>query len=118
MSLTDVITALAPEIILLLGGCLVLTLGVAGRSPGQGVSSFTFITLALALLVSLKSQTAGTAEVVPGLYLTALTSYVRWITLGVGLMLVLVNWNQPVSSERGEYMSMVLFSLQSSPVPS
>jgi NADH-quinone oxidoreductase subunit N len=35
----------------------------------------------------------------------------KWITLSIGLLIVLVNWHQPVEPERGEYMSMVLFSL-------
>ncbi len=111
MNLADVIAALGPEIILLIGGCVVLMLGMGGRSPGKGVSSFTLITLVIALYASLQSQPSGSAEIVPGLCLTALTSYVRWITLGIGTLLVLVNWNQPVASERGEYMAMVLFSL-------
>jgi NADH-quinone oxidoreductase subunit N len=103
---------LAPELILLTGACLSLVVGVMRVSQRrQWVSPIALATVLAALIVTIRLDVPRGGDVLPGLWLTSLTFYVRWITLGVGTLIVLVNWNQPVADERGEYMSMVLFSL-------
>jgi NADH-quinone oxidoreductase subunit N len=100
---------LAPEFVLLVGAGLVLLVGL-GRRSGWA-SPTAFLTLAVAFGLSLYVEAPRNREVLPGLWLTTLTDYTRWITYGLGLLMVLVNWYQPAAEERGEYMAMILFSL-------
>ncbi len=110
MTLSSVLTALAPEWILLVGACVVLVLGVVGRSPGRFSVPFAFLTVAIALIASLRLVAPG-GEILPGLWLNSLTYFARVITLGVGSLVLLVNWRQPADGERGEYTALILFSL-------
>jgi NADH-quinone oxidoreductase subunit N len=110
MTLTSILTALAPEWILLLGACVVLMLGVVGRSPGRFVATFALLTVAAALVASLLVD-YPTGEVLPGLWLNPLTYFARLIALSIGLLILLVNWRQSADGEHGEYTAMILFSL-------
>ena len=108
----DALVQLGPEFILLIGACAALLLGASRTSSTtQWVSPLTLLVVAVALLASLRLGIPDGSPSVPGLWLTSLTFYARIITLGVGVLIVLVNWNQPVASERGEYMALILFSL-------
>ncbi len=103
---------LAPELLLMVGACLVLLVGVtprAGRS--QCVSPVALVVVLLALGASLWLGASKTGATIPGLWLTPLTFYVRCVALGIGALIILVNWHQAVAPERGEYMSLILFSL-------
>ncbi len=103
---------LAPEFILLIGACVTLIVGVSGASQRvQRAPPVTLIFVLLALWVTWRQGTPADAAAVPGLWLTSLTYYTRLIALAVGLLIVLVNWQQPVAEESGEYMAMILFSL-------
>lgn len=102
---------LVPELTLLVGAFVVLFAGLSRGSVGRGlVSPITLIVVVVALAASFGLRSVEGAGA-PGLWVSALTTYVRCIALGVGGLLVLANWHQPVSAERGEYMAMVLFSL-------
>jgi NADH-quinone oxidoreductase subunit N len=107
-----VLTLMAPELILLVGACAVLLLGLtrAGRH-GSIVGLGALVTLAVALFVTVASAPPDPALSLPGVLVTPLTHYVRLIGLGVGLLIVLLNWFQPVAEERGEYHGLVLLSL-------
>lgn len=109
MNLNDWLLPLAPEWILLAGACISLSMGVTRVS--KWVSPIALATIVAALIVTIRLDVPRGGELLPGLWLTSLTFYVRWITLGVGSLIVLVNWHQPTANERGEYMSMILFSL-------
>ena len=109
MNWNDWLLPLAPEWILLVGACLSLAVGVTRGS--KWASPIALATVVAALIVAIRLDVPQGGEVLPGLWLTSLTFYVRWITLGVGSLIVLVNWHQPAANERGEYMSMILFSL-------
>lgn len=101
-----------PELILLVGACALLVLGVtrAGRAPGA-LAGATCGVCAAALAATLWAGIPdGTAEL-PGLTLSAMTFYVRWLTLLVGLLLVLLNWRQADPAEQGEYLSLLLFTM-------
>lgn len=105
-------TQFLPEWILLVGACLVLFGGVtriADTRSGLSLLSFVVIFVALASTVLLPAPDGSQAAI--GLWATSLTHYVRCIALGVGLLIVLVNWSQAQAKERGEYHSMILFSL-------
>ena len=109
----ETLLQLAPELILLVGACIPLIAGLAGSSQRQGqwVSPLTLLIVLAALAATLTLGVPDNVTAIPGLWLTSLTFYARCITLGIGALIVLVNWHQPVARERGEYMAMILFSL-------
>lgn len=109
MGIEAYIKALAPELILLAGACMVLLLG-ATRSARM-TSAATFVVVAGALFAAAWGTQAVAPEVIPGLWINEFSSFARIAALGVGLLLVLVNWHQPLPAERGEYMAMILLSL-------
>ncbi len=103
---------LLPELILLVGACIVLVTGLTTASRQYPTASPVALAVVVAALIA--SVWLGETEsngMVPGLWLTPMTFYVRLITLVVGALIVLVNWHQPAAEERGEYMSLILFSL-------
>jgi NADH-quinone oxidoreductase subunit N len=104
------VSALWPELILLIGGCAVLLLGQAGAAMRRnGVPALTLATLALALVtVYFGSQTGATGN---GLVYGPLAQFVRLSALELGILMTLVNWAQARESERGEFLAMLLFSL-------
>jgi len=112
MTLSSIANALAPEFILLVASCIVLMLGIIRSSTATTFVSITsLLAVAVALVVTLKQDAPIDPAVCPGLWLTSLTFYTRVITLSVGLLIVLANWNQAIDRERGEYMAMILLSL-------
>jgi len=103
---------LLPEFILLVGACGVLLIGVTRASLHSSITSLvTFIVLAVALGASLQAGPPDGSYAHLGLWLTSLTFYTRILTLVMGMLLVLANWHQPASTERGEYMGLILLSL-------
>lgn len=109
MTLGNYISALLPEILLILGavGCLFLRTAssVGDRRTAGGLA---LVALAAAAVVTIRTDSD---VVISGLAVGSLSLYVRLITLLVGAVLVLVNWYQAEAEERGEYFSMMLFSL-------
>ncbi len=110
MTLQAYISALAPEIVLVIGACITLMMGVAKSSSIRAMIA----PCALAALV-LSLASAAIVGIVtnapPGLRVTQLSQYVRMIALGVGALVLLVNWHLPRDGERGEFFSMILFTL-------
>ncbi len=106
------LAAFWPEWLLLLGACLTLLVGIGdrGRRP-SGTPLFALLVVAAALLMTWRQGPLQTHPALPGLWITPLTYYARWITLGMGVLILLVNWHQPAAPERGEYLAMILFSL-------
>ena len=112
MNIETYLTLLSPELVLLVGACVVLFAGTGKSARSASVApTVTVFVIVLALSATLRFRDFGSGEIIPGLLLTELTFYVRLIALSVGLLLILVNWYQPAAGERGEYMAMVLFSL-------
>jgi NADH-quinone oxidoreductase subunit N len=105
------ISALVPELILLAGGCIVLLLGQAsGRSARQLAPWVTLATLIIALGTGRLQGVDQAALAGSGLYFGSLSTFVRFAALGVVVLIALVNWSQSTESERGEFLSMLLFS--------
>lgn len=108
----DVLFRLSPELILLVGACVVLILGATTSTQrAQWASPAALAVMIAALVMSIRLGDLSGGTDLPGLALTSLTFYVRWIALAVGILIVLVNWHQSVVSERGEYMALILFSV-------
>lgn len=108
----EALIQLAPELILLIGACVAPVVGVMKVSQRtQWVSPITLIVVLLALAATLGLGVPEGTDAPPGLWLTSLTFYTRLIALAMGALIVLVNWHQPVTEERGEFMAMILFSL-------
>jgi len=106
------IAPLGPELCLILGACVVFLVGVVRSAFVRAlVAPFTVALLLLSMLATLRCGSAAPEVAVPGLAFTPLVWYVRWITLIVGLLIVLVNWHVPVAEERGEFFGLVLFSI-------
>ncbi len=110
MTFGSVLYNLAPEWILAIGACAVLMVGMLGRPAGRFAALFTFLCVGAALAWAVQPA-LPIGEVAPGVWVTPLTYYTRLIALSMGLLIVLTNWNQPDPRERGEYFSMILFSL-------
>jgi NADH-quinone oxidoreductase subunit N len=111
MTFGEALIPIAPELILLVGACLVLPLGLArGLRGNQWTSGLALATIVMALAAALAVEVPD-QNVVPGLWISSLTYYARCIALPLGALIVLVNWHQPAEEERGEYMSLLLFSL-------
>ncbi len=112
MTPENALVAILPELILLIGACAVLIVGLVPRPwAGWWTSALTLLVVAAGLIATLVVGVPDQAAAPLGLWVSSLTFYVRCIALGVGALIVLVNWHQPVDSERGEYMSLILFSL-------
>src|SRR5262245_47793725 len=115
MTFTGFFNALAPEIILITGACLVLFVGppVAGRRDPAGWFSLLVIAGAwfTAVIVGERTWNTPVAEVWSGVTCGGLVPYIRLLTLTVGALLVLANWSTPAAEERNEYVSMLLLSM-------
>ena len=102
----------APELILLVGGCVVLAAGATKSSlRSTWVSGLALLVLGLALAETYRQGNPDGTYAAFGLAITSLGYFTRLITLSIGLVIVLVNWRQPAALERGEYMALILFSL-------
>lgn len=110
MTLGGVFYNLAPEWVLAIGGCAALLVGMLGRPGGRFTALFSLLCVGAAMAWAVNPHLPA-GEVVPGIWVTPLTYYARLLTLGMGFLILLVNWNQPDARERGEYFSMILFSM-------
>lgn len=108
----DYFHLLLPELILLIGACIVLFGGVmTSLRRTSATNILALLTIFAALAVTCLADETTSGKVPPGLMFTTLTFYTRCITLFLGALFILVNWTQPAEDERGEYLSMILFSL-------
>jgi NADH-quinone oxidoreductase subunit N len=106
---------LAPELTLIIGASIVLLTGVTGSPRVRGATGWLALaTVAVALLGTWYTGLPERPIESSGLRLTNLTVYVRLIALGIGLVVLLVNWPTllgPPAYERGDLFAMILFSL-------
>ena len=91
----------APELILLVGGCVVLAAGATKSSlRSTWVSGLALLVLGLALAETYRQGNPDGTYAAFGLAITSLGYFTRLITLSIGLVIVLVNWRQPAALER------------------
>lgn len=109
---------LAPEILLATAGCAVLLLAQAQRDTVRRlVPWITLLAIAAAVLLVralpwLSGSTgAELGSAGSGLRFDSLADFARTSTLVLGIIITLACWAQPPAGERGEFFSMLLFSL-------
>lgn len=110
------ITSLVPELILAAVGCVVLLMTQAkSGSVRRAVPGITLSGIVLAILIlrfgHLLGISVGADSINGGLVFDGLAGFVRVSALILGVLIVLVSWVQPADEERGEFFSMMLFSL-------
>ncbi len=112
LAMHPMLSALAPEIVLIVGACIVLIVGLvtARRGGAALLDMLAMLTLAAAFLVLY-----WTADAKPGMAWSltqdALVWYARQISLLVGVLILLANRHVPLDMERGEFLSLILFSI-------
>lgn len=103
---------LLPELCLLVGACLVLLAGVSrGAAQRALVPLISLFAVAGALGATYTIGLPESGVVLPGIWLTSVTLYTRWISLSIGVFLIFLNWQTGEDDERGEFMAMILLSL-------
>ncbi len=110
MDVSTFINTLAPELILTIGACAVLVVGVNRSTRSFGGPLSVVVTLAALAAAILVAPDQGHKHF-PGLLVTPLVHYARLAGLVTGAVILLCNMHLPVAEERGEFFSMILFSL-------
>lgn len=111
LAMHPLIEILMPEVVLILGATLVLLAGLSRAASGR-VVLFALVSIAVALWQATRLVDAPVEAVgLSSLHQGPLVWYARLITLSVGALIVLVNRHVPDEAERGEFFSLVLFSL-------
>ena len=111
------LVALLPELLLLVGGCVVLLLGQTGPGARRSVAPWaTLATLIVSIsAVLLEPRLASFVDNMRyegnGLAFGSLALFIRKSALELGIILTLVHWSLARTSERGEFLAMLLFSL-------
>jgi len=109
------LSALVPELILLVTGCVVLLLGQGSDRWRRLAPWATLVSLAVAicgvLLEPRLTESWSSRRSGSGLSLGSLSLFVRISALELGILLTLVNWSVARVTERGEFLAMMLFSL-------
>ncbi|TWT45786.1 NADH-quinone oxidoreductase subunit N [Phycisphaerae bacterium RAS1] len=106
------LTALLPELLLVIAACAVLLVGPGRREGGGAAPVLTLVALLLALIVLRFGETLGIrGGSGGGLSFDELAKYVRTSTAVIGILITMAAWSQPAAGERGEFFAMMLFSL-------
>ena len=103
---------LLPESMLFVGALVILLIRREehpGRWPVAAV--LALLTLLTALATTVVRGAPGEPVLLPGLLITSLTHYVRLIGLGIGTLLLLVNWTVPDRREGCEFFALFLLAL-------
>lgn len=103
-----------PELVLLIGGSAILIAGTFGDGADRrrhGLTSWIALVSLIIAIVLLRTVSAIPAAAGSGLLFGGLADYVRLSALILGVIITLVAWTPPTASERGEFFSMMLFSI-------
>ena len=109
------ISAVWPEIIVLLAGCAVLLVGQARRHAVRAAVPWVALGALVAALVVVRWP-AFMNQTIPyalgsGLEYAGLADFVRVSALIFGVLVTLTAWSGSTEDERGEFFAMLLFSL-------
>lgn len=106
-----ILTCLAPEIVLVVGGAVVLLLGLSRRRwLADSVAGLALAVIGVSMLAVWRLELIESVSV-PSVNDDSLLWFTRMAGLTVGLLIILVNRHVPQTRERGEFFSMLLFSL-------
>ncbi len=120
------ISALAPELIILAAAIAALVIGMIGKGRGSGLVFLVAIVGVIAAgyvtydawggstcsaCAACVHEAAAGDDGLAGIRLGSLASYTRLIALVIGALVLLVTWHLPGGADRGEFISMVLFSM-------
>jgi len=104
--------AVLPELVLATAGCVALVCGQARqRAVRDAIPWITLLGVIAAGLLLRLVATETTSEIHSGLLLDNLALFIRLNTIILGVVIVLVAWEQPTEAERGEFFSMLAFTL-------
>lgn len=107
-----VLPLLAPELMLIATATIVLLLGIGRSSSWQTlVAPISALGVLASLALASYSLPPDDAPYWSGLRPTHLTSYIRVIALGIGMLALLMHMHLPRPAERGDLFAMILFSL-------
>lgn len=110
MSGRELISLIAPELVLLVGGCAVLLIGLLKADRSRFLSGWVSLgAIVAALLIAWNVTPAD--RVAFGMRIGDLAWYVRLVACAVGAAVLLVHWHLPPADERGDMFAMILFSL-------
>jgi NADH-quinone oxidoreductase subunit N len=110
MSGYELIHLIAPELVLLAGGCMVLLIGLLKVDRSRFLTGWVSLgTILAALLISWNMIPSDRTAM--GMRIGDLVWYVRLIGCAVGAAVLLVHWHLPRADERGDMFAMILFSL-------
>ena len=102
---------LLPEVVLVVAGCAVLLMSQAGAETVRRAAPWVALWSIIVAAGIVVFGGGDRGSIGGGLDHDDLANYVRISTLILGFMFVLANWTQAQSSERGEYLAMLMFSL-------
>jgi NADH-quinone oxidoreductase subunit N len=106
------LTQLSPELCMIAGACIAFLFGVSKNAMTRSAAGPIALATLLAAMAATWAYGSPTNDPQPaGLFFTGFVLYVRWITLTVGVLLLLVNWQVPIDGEKGEYFGLVLCSM-------
>lgn len=111
--MSPLLTILAPELTLVIAGAVILLTGLS-KSPGARRLAAPLAVIAVLLAAVIIATANQTSESISGLRVTGLSYYIRLVTLGVGVLVLLAHWPLGLAaagSERSDLFAMILFSL-------
>lgn len=107
-----ILLTLAPEVVLITAASLLLIVGLSrSRAVADLVPALAMLALMTGIGLAATLHYRGSPVSVGGLQVDSLGWYTRLIAYSVGVVLILVNRHVPIVSERGEYFSLLLFSI-------
>jgi len=110
-AVNSLLSLLLPEAVLILGGAVVLMVGLS-RKPRLRSSACLFALAVVCVGLAVTSYIGQRSDLIfNGLHISAISGYVRFIGLSVGLLVLLIHWHLPRDTEQGDMFGMILFSL-------
>lgn len=110
-----IIPLMWPELTLVIAAAVVLLVGLGRLGADRKLTAWLALAgIVIAFLITWYAGMPDRPLRAPGIRVTNLVWYVRIVALGIGLLVVLVNWPTlfgPPPREQGEHFAMILFSL-------
>ncbi|GJQ26543.1 MAG: NADH-quinone oxidoreductase subunit N [Phycisphaerae bacterium] len=102
---------LMPEVVLVCGASAILLLGLGSAQRGKTRSAELALLTLLGALWSAYVMEDNPPAPVSGLWESSLVWYARMVSIGVGVLILMVNRHVPRSEESAEFFALTLFSI-------